>query len=136
MTPDVDDDLIAKIRSATDGLFYVSETDAPFEIVEFGFVNGNSLPDYISAMGKSSSDLPEQVSPEEFFSRLTRIESWFTETERERAGRYAVLWQLLQSGLEDIRVLRFGKIRIEIFVVGRAKNSGKLIGIKTVAVET
>jgi hypothetical protein len=41
----------------------------------------------------------------------------------------------MNDNLSGIRIFRFGRIRIDIFIVGRAK-SGRLIGVRTFAVET
>lgn len=130
-----DEKLISAIADACRGLIYVSETDSPLEPVSFGVADGDKPSDYLAAMGKSTDERFEEVPADEFFQRLTRIEEWYTEAERDRARRFRNLFQLMNDNLSDIRIFRFGRIRIDIFIVGRAK-SGRLIGVRTFAVET
>jgi hypothetical protein len=106
-----EDSLENEIANLCKELYYISETDSPVEAVSFNVPAGKS-------------------------SRLTREENWHTETERKRARQFADLWRLMKEKLKDIKVFRFGKIRIEIFVIGREKNSGRLVGIRTMSVET
>lgn len=130
-----DENLISAIADACRGLIYVSETDSPLEPVSFGVADGEKPSDYLAAMGKSADELFEEVPADEFFQRLTRIEEWYTEAERDRARRFKTLFQLMNDNLSGIRIFRFGRIRVDIFIVGRAK-SGRLIGVRTFAVET
>jgi hypothetical protein len=41
----------------------------------------------------------------------------------------------LENELEDIRVIRVGRIQVDIYVIGNTKD-GEVAGIKTFAVET
>jgi len=131
-----EDSLENEIANLCKELYYISETDSPVEAVSFNVPAGNSSADYVAAIGKSKNEFFEEIPADIFFSRLTREESWHTETERKRARQFADLWRLMKEKLKDIKVLRFGKIRIEIFVIGREKNSGRLVGIRTMSVET
>ena len=72
---------------------------------------------------------------EEFFSRLTRVQDWHAEAEKERVRRFLKLRKLLRENLKETTVLRIGRIRIDIYVVG-VDRYGKLAGIRTKAVET
>ena len=77
----------------------------------------------------------EERSFVDFFARLTKIQDWFTEIETKNAKRFLVLQKLLEENLEDLIVLRIGRIQIDIYVVGLYA-AGNLAGIQTKAVET
>ena len=126
------EDAVAK---ACEGLFYISETDAgihPFFGSKSDGVTSEQLMKTLRTENRTTID--EQPFAE-FFSRLTKIQDWFTPVETERVKRFLKLQNLLKDNLKDITVLRIGRKRIDIFVVGVDK-SGKLAGIRTMAVET
>jgi len=130
-----DQNLISALRAACKGLIYVSETDREFEPVWFDISANKTSADYLDKLRNCTDGASEEVPADEFFQRLSRIEDWYTESERRRAKGFADLFALMKSNLSDIRVFRLGRIQVEIFIVGIAK-SGRLIGVKTSAVET
>jgi len=117
------------------GLIYVSETDA--EIVPF---TGEKATEVTSDEIRHQSGTPADVAIETvdagpFFERLTQIKDWFGDAEKKRAGRFANLQDELAANLNDLKVLRIGKIRVDIYIVGIDKD-GRLAGVRTKAVET
>jgi hypothetical protein len=117
--------LFAEIDKFAAGLMYMSETDAPIETysatVEFQ---------------KFITDTRHQeISAREFFARLTAADGRSGAREKEQARRFSELEKLLEENLNDLKVLKIGRIQIDIYVVG-IDADGKAIGIKTKAVET
>ena len=111
------------IATACEGLIYMSETDAPV------------LP-LSGSDAKEITDGPTQeISFDDFFQRLTEIKDWHGEREKERAKKFSELRKLLEENLRNLKVLRTGKIRINIYVVGTDIN-GHMMGVTTKAVET
>lgn len=122
--------LLAEIEKSTDGLTYISETDASIEPVYVGHVEAES---FLESIGNDQKS--ETLDPAAFFDRLTTIKDWFGPRENERAKTFALLEEILRVNLRDIKVIRVGHIRIDIYVVGLDADDN-LIGIKTKAVET
>lgn len=123
------------IERASKGLVYISETDA--EIIPF---TGEKVETVTAAavadMAEISSD--EQVQETtigDFFDRLIEPHDWWGDREKKRASRIAELRAALTSSLTELKVYRFGRIQIEIFIVGKDVE-GRLAGIRTRAVET
>lgn len=114
------DRLRAVISRLTDGLVYISETDA--EVVPY---DGEPI----------DADASQEYEKETFFDRLTRGSDWHGPRERARAKRYRMLRDLLEHNLTDLRVIKTPGTRRQIFVVGRDAE-GRLAGIRTEAVET
>ena len=128
-------DLRLRLEKSSEGMFYLSETDA--EIAPFfgGPAEVVTLEALLKEQRIKNTGQVEERSFDEFFSRLTKISDWFGATEKANANRFGELKRLLQKNLKDLKVFRIGKIRIDIYVVGIDKD-GNLAGIKTMAVET
>jgi len=122
--------LLAEIAKSTQGLIYISETDAQVEPFNAANVDVKNIIDLIPDDG-----LSETREPREFFSRLTTVKDWFGAREKQRAKRFAALERLLTENLRDLTVVRVGRIQIDIYVVG-LDDDNNLVGIKTKAVET
>lgn len=123
------------VGKACKGLYYVSETDA--EILPFfgGKVTGGPRETILREIGLKNETTVEERAVADLFSRLTKIREWFTPVEHRNAKKFLEMQKLLEDNLEDLTVLRIGRIQIDIYVVGidKARN---LAGIKTKAVET
>ena len=122
------------IGKACEGLFYISETDAvilPF----FGKAADGTRKSLAEDLALEKNTVVIEQPFQEFFSRLTKAQDWHTPVETERVKRFLKLQKLLKDNLKDITVLRIGRIRIDIYVVG-IDRSGKLAGVITKAVET
>lgn len=129
------DSFLNALEKATDALFYISETDA--EIVPFiGREVDSVTTEAIVELAGADADSPVEVmSADGFFERLTAEKDWFGEREKQRAGRFAELYEILKTELTELTAVRIGRIRIDIIVAGRDHN-GRLAGIRTRAVET
>jgi len=126
---------VEKIKNAVQGLYYISETDAeilPFEGKKTEVVTKEEL---LSQTGNAGNLTVEEKDFAEFFARLTEIQDWFEDEEKETAQKFAQLKELLEKNLRDLKAFKVGKIQLDVYVVG-LNNEGKLLGIKTKAVET
>ncbi len=130
-----DSELFRKIEHACEGLIYISETDAPIQPF-FGQPTDTVTGEIILQQACLPTEANiEERNFDEFFARLTTIKDWFGDKETARAKKFLKLKTLLEENLNDLKVFRFGTIRIYIFAVGIDKD-GILIGVTTKAVET
>ena len=130
------DDFLSNLQRAIDGLFYLSESDEPFVLVHGP---KKTRPIDRAAILKLSS-LPsnthvETQSVEEFFADLTKDEDWHGAEEKAEVQKYRKLREVITQGLTDVKVFRAGKVKVDIFIVGRTPD-GALAGVRTKAVET
>ena len=127
--------LAEQIRKAAEGLYYISETDAeifPFEGTKTDAVTKENL----LSQTADKPDAPiEERDFEVFFTRLTKIQDWFGDEEKQTAAKFARLKELLESNLKNLKVFKVGRIEIDVYIVGLDSES-KLTGVKTKAVET
>lgn len=130
-----EDELKRQIEKASEGLYFISETDA--EILPFFGKQAENVTkeEILSQTESAANTLVEERNFTEFFARLTEIQDWFGDEEKVTAQRFADLEDLLKKNLRDLKVFKVGKVELEVFVVGLdAENN--LLGIKTKAVET
>ncbi|MBO9702135.1 MAG: nuclease A inhibitor family protein [Sporocytophaga sp.] len=129
MNPD-----LLKIKEASAGLYYLSESDYPFEVVQFDDTNHieSSLIE-LSHLDKSSK--VEKVTLEYFFRNMTKVYPESTDDQKMFAAKFIMLQNMLQEELTDIVVYRVGETRIDAFIIGKLKD-GTLGGLKTKVVET
>lgn len=130
------DGFFEALRNATRDLVYVSETDAPLKAFRIDEVVGSDIAQNVIVFAKiPAGTFSESVSFEDLFDRLTRRYDGAGEEFVRRAARFRDLRDLLRSELSDLTVLRFGRIRIRIFVAGRTPE-GAIAGFETESVET
>ena len=129
------DELLVAIKTAVDSLTYTSESDA--EVLAFaGSATDAVSPETILQQAKLERDAPvEEVQFDVFFERLTAVKDWFGEAEKTKAKKFLDIKGLLEKNLRDLKVYRFGNVRIDIFAVG-IDPEGRVMGIRTKAVET
>lgn len=129
------DDLLEQIKNASEGLYYISETDA--EITPFiGSVAESVSKEEVLRQTKNAlTTTIEERSFAEIFKRLTKIQDWYGEEETATVSKYAVLKELLEKNLKDLKVFKIGTIELDVYFVG-LNAEGVLMGIKTKAVET
>jgi len=112
-----DEQILEELRKASLGLFCMSESDYPFELVRW--------------------DGPAEITPE-FLLSVTGEPAEAPIEEREFdtfMGRYPGLAQVLKVNLSDIKVYKVGRINIPVYVVGRSPQ-GNWLGVSTRVVET
>jgi hypothetical protein len=124
-----------EIRKASEGLWYISETDAEIQPFVGKKAENVTKEELLKQIGKESDTPVEEREFSELFERLTKIQDWFGEEEKIAADKFASLKELLEGNLRDLRVFKVGRIELDIYVVG-INSEGILMGIKTKAVET
>ena len=130
-----DEQLKAEFIEATEGLLFMSETDAPFEI---GIVSQSAdlSDDSLRRItGKNPDALVEQRALSDFFRASMKEHEGQNETGRASTARFRKLYSLLESELSDVRVFRIGEINIAALIVGRTP-SGNFVTLRTDLVET
>ena len=124
-----------RIARAAKGLIFISETDAPMEPFRWKKANEVTAGVVREMTGIDADSPAEEADADDFFSKLTVKKEWFGEREIERAERFAELYTELRSDLRDLRMFRFGRVQVSIYIVG-IDAEGYLAGVMTKAVET
>lgn len=129
------DDAILILAAAAEGLLVPSETDSP--LTPFRWEGDGPLtPDALLTALDLPPDTPvETRTLEAFFAPLARVADWMDTDQRERAGCFATLHNLIASLLTDAMVYRVGRVQVAVFIAGQDAH-GDTVGLRTTLVET
>ncbi len=130
-----DEQVLQELAAAVAGLWFMSESDYPFEVFRWdGSVE--VTPQFLRQISGQRPDAPVAVkSVDEFFSSAMPEASWKVDEEMATAGRYKSLRQTLEENLADMRIYKLGEINMPVYIVGKS-DAGSWIGLSTRAVET
>ncbi len=108
-----------RLSQAAAGLLFMSESDYPFEFIEWDCPTEPTA-DFIRRVAGEAENCPVQkLEVEQFLN----------------SGRYQRLLLALQHELSDLRVYKVGRINMPVYVVGRSRQ-GSWLGVATRVVET
>jgi predicted nucleic acid-binding Zn-ribbon protein len=129
------DSIAAQLKQASNGLFFLSETDAPFEVISWP-KQEQLTPAKLLQLTEHPPDAPVELrTVDEFFAIATAQEDWHDEEERETVQRFQKLVSVLKQNLSQLQVYRVGKTNIDAYIVG-VTDGGEWAGLSTQVVET
>ncbi len=129
--------LVDKLKSASDGLLFMSEADYPFEVILWEGQRQEPLTkETIRQLVAQAPGTPvEVVSLDDFFQNATQEQDWYGLEEKETAQQYRQLVETLKMNLNDIQVYRLGTTEIDVYILGKTPE-GTVAGLQTKVVET
>ena len=130
-----DEQLLAELRAAAEGLLFMSESDHPIEVVRWDGAQEITHEFLRREAGKGADAPVEEASAAQVFRAAASEPAWKGAEELRAARRYQTLVRLLEENLKGVTAYRVGAIDIRIFVVGRSR-AGDWLGVATRAVET
>ncbi|MEG4997769.1 nuclease A inhibitor family protein [Microcoleus sp. B4-D4] len=129
------DSISDQLKQASEGLLFLSETDAPFEVIHWP-AQGELTPPKLLQLTEHPPDAPVELrTVDEFFAIATQEEDWHDAEERETVQRFQNLVSVLKQNLSQLQVYRVGSIEIDVYIVGVTQN-GDWAGLSTKLVET
>lgn len=126
-----------QIETLTADLMYPSESDEKIDFfeMELSTTQKLSIADFRMFNGIKPEIVITEISFDEFFKPLIKIEDWFGAQEKKWAEDSLKLKNLLIEKAEDFQIFKVGSNEINVFVFGKAEEC-KWVGLKTKAVET
>ena len=135
-------ELIDQLKSASEGLLFMSESDYPFEVFSWESSNPTSLTrenlttqKVLELTGHPQDTPVEVVTVNDFFRVATTEQDWYGEEELATLKKYHKLVETLNNNLSDLKVYRIGKIEIDVYVIGQT-STGDYAVLSTKVVET
>jgi hypothetical protein len=126
--------LIEELRETTRGLTFMSESDYPFEVFNWGTVEPTH--EFLRGLTGEAADAAVETRTVADFFRVAASEAeWKNGELLGAARRFQTLLRLLEQNLADLKVFRVGAINIPVYVTGRTA-SGNWLGVSTRVVET
>lgn len=115
-----DKQVLEELKNASIGLLVMSESDYPFELIQWNGENPITS-EYLCSV----SERPEG----------TRIEETDTKRFLGENERFRKLQAVIESNLEDVKVYKVGAIDIAVYIVGRSRE-GQWLGVSTRLIQT
>lgn len=130
-----DEQTLAYMERAVEGLLFMSESDHPFEVIWWDGA-GEVTHDTLRRLAGVVMDAPVvEQSVDDFFRVAAGEQGWKGEKEIADARRYQALVRLLKESLTGVKAYRVGRRDVRVYVVGRCR-SGGVAGVSTKVVET
>jgi histidine triad (HIT) family protein len=132
---DPNDATLAQLQKLTQGLHFLSESDAPVEAVSYAAPTGDlSDKQLLQALGEPADAKVEKVELIPFLSNHTADDGVLENV--TLANRYKALQMYLKQELDGTQVYRIGTgPQLHAYALGRDA-AGRLAGFKTVLTET
>jgi hypothetical protein len=125
----------AALKQASAGLLFPSETDAPFEAVEWPGEQAKPDKARVLELAGAAPGTPVKVkSLAAFFKDATQEEDWHNDEEKAQVQKFKQLVQAIKDALADVKVFQVGKVESDAYIVGRSDAGGAVL--KTKVVET
>lgn len=114
-----DNEILTQLEEKTAGQYFMSESDYPFEILNWGTSEINE--DFLLSVPSEQPGGPVE-------------ERSFDAFHQKYGSRHPAL-DVIKDNLTDVKVYRVGRINIGVHVIGRSPE-GNWLGISTRSVET
>lgn len=128
--------LMIQLQEATADLLWMSEIDAPLEVIHWPPSDLELTPSHLLELTNHPLTTPvTRVTVDDLFAGATEEQDWFGEEERAIAQRYRDVVAILKQSLNNLQGYRVGEVNISLYMVGQTE-SRDWVGLATQAVET
>ena len=118
--------ILTQLTEASHGLQFVSETEADIVPYVWPAVEGEPTPANVAKLGGHTADEPIEVMT---------LANFFRAVPPEEKPRFAKLAEMLTKVLGTVQVIKVGKVKMAVYIVGKSPDGG-WAGLKTEVVET
>lgn len=126
---------VEKIKAAAEGLFFMSESDYPFEAIEIDTTSDELETRLKKLSGHDDDAVVEQQTLDYFLRNSVALRPTDTGEEQALAHRFLQLKGVLAENLGQVEAYRVGEVQVDIFIIG-VLEEGKYAGLRTKSIET
>lgn len=124
-----------KLSELTKDLFYMSESDYPFEIQTWQNVTSDDIKKHIAGL-KDYGGVFETLPAHDFFKKIIdNLSNSGEEVLVQIAKRYEKLYDFLKGNSDTVKIWRCGRIEIDIYIVILKANQPTTV-LRTTSIET
>lgn len=130
--------MTAQLSTLTEGLFLMSESDYPIEVVATDNIQAETAEELLSQLvgnEKLTSSVVEFLEIEYLFRNALRVEEWMDDSEKETAQKFQNLVNFLKENTTDLKVCKIGEIEREVYIIGHTADCQWLV-LKSMSIET
>ena len=126
---------LQKIKEASEGLLYRSESDYPFELIHTKALSVALEQELISSSNKGTDTKVETVTLEHFFRNMVTVYPDASAEQEMMALKFKNLQDVLLYELRDVSVYKIGNVQVDVFIIGQLPD-GSYGGLRTKVIET
>jgi hypothetical protein len=127
-------DQINQLTELTKDLFYMSETDAAWQV--YPLKTDEPVMEQLVTIANMPPAVEVEIRDwESFLQHATTVQDWMSDDEKATVVRYQALKTYVNATLTEVQVYRLGAVELSVFVVGVTANCD-IIALATQAVET
>jgi len=130
--------MIAQLTNLTEGLYFMSESDYPIEVVStdnFQARTADELLSQIVGNEKLTSSIIDFLDIDVLFRNSTKIEDWMGEDEKATADKFHRLANFVKENCSDVKVCKIGEVEKEVYIIGHTIDNQWIV-LKTMSIET
>jgi hypothetical protein len=128
--------IIETLKHSSAGLMMMSESEYPFEVINWGSkCEPLTTQKILQITNHSQDELVEEVELEYFFKNIAFEQEWHDEHQKQEVVKFQTLLNILKNNLKEIQVYRVGTTNIDVYIIGKT-STDELIGLSTKAIET
>jgi hypothetical protein len=116
-------------------LYFPSESDHPIEAVSYPS-SGDPLKTIAEAdSSKPAVPVQQGMKFADFYEKYAVAKDWQSAGSKEFAAKFGAALDVMKEHLDDLQIFRQGEVEVDLFILGRDKESN-WTGLKTTVVET
>lgn len=130
--------LARSFETIMDGILWFSEADYPWTaFYSTNTISANYTDSELHKVFQVSKKVPIAAYSRKYFNEFWKFDPQ-DDKERDEAAHYAKLKAAMEAQLNDVRIFKVGEPdrgELRLYIVGRTE-SGKVVGVQTISVET
>lgn len=127
--------IIEKLREASQNLLFISESEYPFELFQCQSKDSLTASNILSFTKHPANTPVEVISIDKFFRVAVTPQDWHEEEEQVIVNKFQRLVSIIKENLSNVQVYRVGTSLLDVYIVGKTP-SGDYVGLSTKVVET
>lgn len=127
-------DIIEILKQSSTGLLMTSESEYPFEVINWGKCELTTQK-ILQITNHPQDSVVEQVELEYFFRNIAFAQEWHDEHQKQEIVKFQTLLDVLKDNLKEVKVYRIGSTSVDVYIIGEAANQD-LVGLSTKVIET
>lgn len=133
----MDTNVVESLKQASNGLLMISESEYPFEVIEWVIEDGESLTiqKILQLTNHQQDSSTEEVELEYLFRNCAFEKEWHEEAQKQEVVKFQTLLNTIKSNLNEIKVYRVGTTEVDVYIVGKTETND-LVCLSTKLIET
>ncbi len=130
-----ENEIVQKLKTLTTELYFMSESDYPFEVFNWGILNDEEIKCKILSTHNPDSTLIALKTSDLFEKIIRNLKITEESVSISIAKRYELLFDFIKTNEFETRVYKCGGIEIDVYIL-IVMPSKIVLGLKTISIET